>query len=162
MFRKMRRFKQEMDHDSCVKLIEGQTHGVLSVIGDDGYPYGVPLSYVFDGHDFYFHCALQGHKLDAIMRDPKVSFTIVGKDQIVPEEYTTYFQSVIAFGTMERLDGEKKKASLSLLGNHYTPGDENGVKEEIEKTLPRVCVLQMHVAYMSGKQARELMKASNH
>ena len=98
MFREMRRKKQQMSGDACDELLFRGTSGVLALSGDDGYPYAVPISYVYDGEKIYFHCAKSGHKLDAIKRNPKASFCVIGQDQIVPEEYTTYFRSVIAFG----------------------------------------------------------------
>lgn len=85
------------------------TSGVLAVSGDDDYPYAVPLSYVYDGHKIYFHGAKAGHKLDSIVKNPKASFCVIDKDQIVPDEYTTYFRSVIVFGTIRILHDEAEK-----------------------------------------------------
>ena len=88
---------------------------MLAVLGDSGYPYAVPLSYVYAEGRLYFHCAKTGHKLDSIARDPRVSFCVVDQDQIVPEEYTTYFRSVIVFGRASVIDddeGRRKAAEL--------------------------------------------------
>ena len=103
MFRGMRRKKQALSPEECAAVLAHGTAGVLALSGYDGYPYAVPLSYVFDGGRLYFHCAKAGHKLDAIRQNNRASFCVVGQDQIVPEEYTTYFKSVIIFGTMAAL-----------------------------------------------------------
>ena len=104
-------------------LYEG-TSGVLALSGDDGYPYAVPLSYVYDGGKIYFHCAKAGHKLDAIKRDEKASFCVIGQDQVVPEEYTTYFRSVIVFGKIQIIEDEtKKRQAIEKLAVKYTPED---------------------------------------
>ena len=98
MFREMRRFKQLLPNEESVRILENATSGVLAVLGDGGYPYTVPMSYIYSNNKLYFHCAKTGHKLDAIAACPKASFCVVETDRIVPEEYTTYFRSVVAFG----------------------------------------------------------------
>lgn len=80
MFRLMRRGRQALPPKECREILSRGTCGVLSVLGDGGYPYGVPLSYVYDGESIYFHCAKEGHKLDAIRQNDKVSFCVVGQD----------------------------------------------------------------------------------
>ena len=95
MFREMRRKRQALSPGDCAAVLCRGTSGVLAVAGDGGYPYAVPLSYGYDGEKLYFHCAKAGHKLDAIRRSPKVSFCVIDQDRVVPEEYTTYFRSVI-------------------------------------------------------------------
>lgn len=107
MFREMRLKRQLLSKEDTQKVLYQGTSGVLAVSGDDDYPYAVPLSYVYDGHKIYFHGAKAGHKLDSIVKNPKASFCVIDKDQIVPDEYTTYFRSVIvlerfAFFTMKQ------------------------------------------------------------
>lgn len=109
--------------------------------GDDGYPYGVPLNYVYDEQagKIYFHSARDGHKLDAIRREPKVSFCVVGKNQLVPEEFTTYFTSVIAFGRATVLtDDREREAALRLLSEKYVKASKERVDAEIAKSFPAV------------------------
>ena len=106
MFREMRRKKQQLPQEICADILYQGTSGVLALYGDGGYPYAVPISYVYDGEKVYFHCAKYGHKLDAIKREPKASFCVIDQDQIIPEEYTTYFRSVIVFGTMRIINDE--------------------------------------------------------
>ena len=104
-------------------MLQQGTSGVLSLLGDNGYPYGVPLSYVYHNGKLYFHCAQAGHKLDAIRREEKCSFCVIVQDQVVPEKYTTYFRSVIAFGKVRILENiEEKQAALEALGERFNPG----------------------------------------
>ena len=112
MFREMRRKKQVLPEEVCTSILNRGTSGVLALMGDEGYPYAVPMSYVYDDGKLYFHCAKEGHKLDAVRRCSKASFCVIDQDQIVPEEYTTYFRSVILFGTIRILEGEVRYASL--------------------------------------------------
>ena len=109
MFRTMRRKKQEMSRDRCREVLERGTSGVLAVLGDEGYPYAVPLSYVYKDSNIYFHCAKSGHKTDAIAKNNKVSFCVIDQDAVIPEEYTTNYRSVIVFGKTRILEGEEKE-----------------------------------------------------
>ena len=84
MFRKLRRIRQALSTSDCAAILKKGTSGVLALSGDDGYPYAVPLSYVYDGSALYFHGAKAGHKLDAIRRDCRASFCVIDQDQIIP------------------------------------------------------------------------------
>ena len=124
MFRDMRRKNQLLPQEEAEAILRQGTSGVLSLLGDGGYPYGVPLSYVYHNGKLYFHCAKAGHKLDAIRREGKCSFCVIGQDQVVAEKYITLFRSVIAFGQVRVLedDGEKR-AALEPWGSGSTPGN---------------------------------------
>lgn len=97
MFREMRRKRQLLPTEESVAILERMTNGTLALHGDDGYPYAVPVSYVYADGKIYFHSAMQGHKVDAILRNDKVSFCVVEQDEVKPAEFTTYFRSVIVF-----------------------------------------------------------------
>lgn len=161
MFRGMRRKKQALSPEECAAVLAQGTAGVLALSGDDGYPYAVPLSYVFDEGRLYFHCAKAGHKLDAIQQDNRASFCVVGQDQIVPEEYTTYFKSVIVFGTMRILeDASEKRAAIEKLAAKYAPDDTAEHRSQvIDREWGPLCILEMTVEHMTGKEAIELAKA---
>ena len=163
MFREMRRKKQQMSGDACDELLFRETSGVLALSGDDGYPYAVPISYVYDGEKIYFHCAKSGHKLDAIKRNPKASFCVIGQDQIVPEEYTTYFRSVIAFGTIRILeDDHEKMDAIEKLAVKYAPEDTpESRKNTIEREWTPLCMLEMTIDHLTGKEAKELKRNSS-
>ena len=159
MFREMRRRKQLLSKEECEAVLNRGTSGVLAVDGDEGYPYAVPLSYVYENSKLYFHCAKQGHKLDAIKRNEKVSFCVIDDDNIVPEEYTTYFRSVIVFGKARILEdeGEKRKA-MEILAAKYSPDHEEGRMKEIDREFNLLKMIELTVEHMSGKEAIEYVK----
>ena len=142
-------------------MLDRGTSGVLAVHGDDGYPYAVPLSYAYEDGKLWFHCARTGHKLDAILRDPKVSFCVVDRDQVVPLEYTTYFRSVILFGKARVLeDPVEVRAALDKLALRYTPEDsEDHRAAMMTKWMPTVTMVEVTVEHLSGKEAIELVRS---
>ena len=160
MFREMRRKKQLLSRDESLEILDRATSGVLAVDGDDGYPYAVPISYVRHSDKIFFHCAGSGHKLDAIARNPKVSFCVTDRDDIVPEEITTYFRSVIVFGTIHILeDAAEKRSAREILSARYSPDHERERREEIDKLFKQTCVLELAIEHMTGKEAFELVRA---
>ena len=158
MFRKMRRFGQQLSHEACEEILQRATSGVLAVSGDDGYPYAVPLSYVYRDGRLYFHCAVEGHKLDAIRHSDKASFCVIDQDEVVPERYTTHYRSVIAFGRVRILEGDEKRRSIEWLADRYAPGETERGRQEAESAWNRLCMLEMRVEHMTGKQAIELVQ----
>ena len=130
---------------------------MLAVSGDGGYPYAVPLSYVWKDGKLYFHWATAGHKLDAVRRDSRASFCVVDQDRVVPEEYTTYYRSVIVFGRVRLLDdpAEKRRAA-ELLAEKYRPGFPEEMAAEIDGAWERLCAAELTAELVTGKQAREL------
>ena len=160
MFREMRRKKQQLTQEETMVILREGTSGVLSLTGDEGCPYGVPLSYVYDGDKLYFHCAKEGHKIDAIRKNPKASFCVIAQDEIVPEKYTTCYRSVIAFGSVRILENEgEKRRAIEELALKYAPEDsEENRQNYIEKDWEPLCMLEMTVEHLSGKEAIELVR----
>lgn len=160
MFRKMRRAKQALDAEAVSEILRRGSSGVLALSGDDGYPYAVPLSYVYDGEKLYFHCAKEGHKLDLIRRNPKASFCVIDQDKVVPEEYTTYYRSVIAFGRIRALDDPaEKRAAIEILALKYAPEDTAERREAfIEREWAPLHMLEMRLEHVTGKAAIELFR----
>lgn len=159
MFREMRRKKQVLPADESIAVLSRGTSGVLAVSGDGGYPYAVPLSYVYHDGKIFFHCAGSGHKLDAIAGNSKASFCVIDQDEVVPQEYTTYFRSVIAFGNARVLEDEaEKRSALEILAARYSPDHEEGRLREIDKLLKQTCVVELAVEHLSGKESIELVK----
>jgi len=160
MFRSMRRSRQALTAEQTEQILKRNTSGVLAVRGDEGWPYAVPLSYVYTEGRIYFHCAKAGHKLDAIAREERVSFCVIDRDEIVPEKYTTYFRSAIVFGRAQVVEDEaERRAALSAIAAKYAPGDPEGREKEAADSLSRVCLLRLTPEYMSGKEAIELVRA---
>lgn len=159
MFRKMRRFKQQLSESEVLDVLERGSSGVLAVLGDDDYPYAVPLSYVYDDGKIYFHSATQGHKLDAVKKHKKASFCVIDHDQVMPDEDTTYFRSVIAFGQTRLLDDDaEKRAAIEKLSCKYSKNLSERSLKEIEREFRRFSVIELSIEHMSGKEARELRK----
>ena len=160
VFREMRRKRQQMAEAECVSVLEKNTSGVLALSGDGGYPYAVPLSYVFDAGKIYFHCAKTGHKIDAIQKNSRASFCVVDQDKIIPEKYTTHFRSVIVFGQIHIIDCEKeKRGAIEKLAVKYAPNDsEAGRQQAIDREWALLCMLRMDIEHMTGKEAIELVK----
>lgn len=153
----MRRFKQLLSEEDAKEILTQGTNGVLSLVDADGTPYGVPLNYVYDGGQFiYFHSAVEGHKIDCIHAQPCCSFCVVGQDRIVPEEFTSYFRSVIVKGRIHRAsEPEETLKGLLLLCKKYAPGLNPDA--EIAKHLGHVAVLRLDIEGITGKEAIELV-----
>ena len=159
MFREMRRKKQQLTDEECLAILDGATSGVLALLGDDGYPYGVPLSFVRLGSTLVFHSAATGHKVDALRAHPKASFTVIAQDKVVPSEYNTHFKSVIAFGKARIVDDPtEKRALLEALGNHYWPGHPEELEAEIAPRFDRMHVIAFEIEHLTGKQSLALME----
>ena len=161
MFRPMRRNKQQLSPAQCDAILNAGSNGVLAVAGDDGYPYAVPLSYVYAGGRLYFHCAKSGHKLDALRRCDKASFCVIGQDEVVPKRYTTHYRSVIAFGHVREITGDaEKRAAALLLARKYAPDAPDAAHNaEIDKDWAPLCVLELVPDHITGKEAIELVRA---
>ena len=160
MFREMRRKNQLLSDEISREILKKNTSGVLSLMGDEGYPYGVPLSYVLVGDKIFFHCAKEGHKIDAIRREEKASFCVIDQDKIVSEEYTTYFRSVIAFGKAHILESDEEKMNaIRILTRKYS-GDqgEEGIDKEIGKHFANLCMIQFDIEHLTGKESIELVR----
>lgn len=159
MFREMRRKKQKLSKEECDRILYNGTSGVLALHGDDGYPYAVPVSYVYNGEKLLFHSAKNGHKIDAIIKNAAASFCVIDQDQIVPEEYTTYFRSIIAFGRIRILeDATEKRSAIEKLAVKYAPDDtaENR-NNAIDREWKLLCMMEMEIEHLTGKQAIEMI-----
>lgn len=160
MFREMRRSKQQLSDAESIEILLRGTSGVLALTGDDGYPYAVPLSYVYREGVLWFHCAVTGHKLDAVRQNDKVSFCVIDRDQVIPEKLTSAYRSVIIFGRARVVENEaEKRRAARWLGEKYDPADSSGMDREIAGALPRMSVLRLDIEHMTGKEGRELTLA---
>ena len=156
--REMRRFSQALTLAECGAVLERCTSGVLAVTGDGGWPYAVPLSYVWQDGKLYFHWAVAGHKLDAIRADDRASFCVIDQDQILPEAYTTCYRSVIVFGRARVVeDPQEKRRAIEALSQKYRPGFEADMVAEIDGAWERFCMVELSAQQVTGKQAKELM-----
>lgn len=160
MFREMRRFRQALPREACEEILRRRGTGVLAVLGDEDYPYAVPLNFVYLDGRLYFHCACAGHKLDAIARSSKVSFCVIDHDEVLDEKLTTLFRSVIVFGRASIVedDGEKR-AAVTALSRKLAPAQPaERIDQEIAGDWQRLCIVRIDVDHMSGKQCVEYLK----
>lgn len=155
----MRRIKQQLTQEECEKILERGRTGVLAVLGDDGYPYTVPINYYYTDGKIYLHCAKSGHKLDAIRSNPKVSFCVVERDDILQEKFTTLFKSAVAFGKAEILaDKEEMRSSVTALAEKYCSDFLDEVPAEVERGFDILCMIKINIEHLTGKQGKELIK----
>lgn len=158
MFREIRKKKNEMDQESTEKLLKEGKRGVLAVNGDDGYPYGIPINYLYDEENqkIYFHGSRKGHKVDAIKSSDKVCFTVIGDEVFKDESWAPYVQSVVVFGRCELV--EVKENAMDLLKKFamkYYPS-EDLVMDEISRSGMAVQMFEISVEHKSGKEVQEL------
>lgn len=151
MFRKMRRHRQELSKEECIEILTDEPRGVLALLGDDDYPYALPMSHVYVDGKIYFHGAQKGHKLDAVRKYPKASYCVVDKGVKNEGEWWYTFKSVIVFGRIRTLtDSNEKIEKLTYLGDKFFPTHEETVSE-IDKLLDKTEVFEIDIEHMSGK-----------
>lgn len=154
-FRKMRRFKQALPYEECEEILRGEPRGVLSVLGENGYPYGFPMDFVYEDGKLYFHCAKVGHKLDALRACDRVSFCVMDRGFRKEGDWALNIRSVIIFGRIRFIeDPEETIERVRHLGLKYYPTRES-VEEEIRQAGARVQILELTIDHMTGKLVNE-------
>ena len=157
MFRKMRRFKQEISKEECIEILTNEKRGVLSMLGDDGYPYGIPLNHYYDKNDncLYFHGAKEGHKIDSIKNCNKVSYCVYEKGVKKENHWSLNVRSVIVFGKMHFVEDIDmcREIGRNIWWKFGT--DEKELEEEINRSLSRVLCLKLEIEHMTGKLVNE-------
>ncbi len=151
--RTMRRKDKEIETDEAISLLTKCEYGVLSTVGNDGQPYGVPLNYAYKDNCIYFHCALTGHKIDNIDNNPKVSFCTVGDTKVLPSEFSTNYMSVVVFGVASEVQGAERYNALVLLLEKFSPEFIGEGKKYIEKKDKATRVFKIEIQHISGKRA---------
>jgi nitroimidazol reductase NimA-like FMN-containing flavoprotein (pyridoxamine 5'-phosphate oxidase superfamily) len=153
MFKAMRRDEKLLTEEEAHAILLEGDEGVLATVGEDDYPYAVPLNYALHAGCIYFHCARSGHKLDNIRHNPKVSFCVVGSSQVVPAKFSTIFESVVLFGIAEEVDGEDKKAGLDALIRKYAGDHLAAGKKYIDSAFEKTRVFRIRITHLTGKGA---------
>ena len=156
-FRSSRRKKREISVDMAEKLLMSERRGVFAVNGDGGYPYAIPVNYVYDKENqkIYFHGARIGHKVDSLKKCDKVCFTVYGNESIKEEEWAPFVQSVVIFGRCKLIyEAENSDFKLRSLAKKYYP-DEASINEEIAKYGNAVQMYEITIEHMSGKEIQE-------
>ena len=150
----IRRKDREITKQEATKLLESAEYGVLSTVGEDKQPYGVPLSYVYKNDSIYFHCALSGHKLDNIKTNAKVSFCVVGNTRVLPEKFATEYESAVVFGVATEVVYAERHDALLWLLEKYSPSFIEEGKQYINQKDKTTKVIKIKISDISGKARR--------
>ena len=154
-FRPIRRFRQAASEEECLFVLQTAPRGILSVMGENGYPYGLPINYTFLDGKIFFHCAKDGHKLDAIRAHDKVSFTVLSEPVKNEGEWWNCFTSVIVFGRIREVtDPVQASSLLRALAARYFPADYD-IEADIRRNGPKALLLELTIDHMTGKHVRE-------
>ena len=156
MFRKMRRFKQQISNEDCIRILREQPRGILSMIGENGYPYGIPMNHLYmdDGH-IYFHSAKEGHKIDALAKCNKVSYCVYDEGYRRDGEWALNINSVVVFGRIDTVEDEEKKREICIRLVKKFTDDEDFLENELKNAFPRVNILELIPEHMTGKLVNE-------
>ena len=157
MFRNLTRIKQQLPPEECIRLLQQQPRGVLSLLGDDGYPYGLPIDHWYNSEDgqIYFHSGMQGHKVDAIRRCDKASFCIYDEGCRPQGDWALSIRSVIVFGRVRIVEDQAKAIELTRrLSCKYT-SDSAFIEDEIRKYGHETLVFTVIPEHITGKITRE-------
>ncbi len=157
MFRPMRRFKQQLKESDCIAVLKTEKRGVLSMLGEDGYPYGIPMNHWYCPEDgkLYFHGAKSGHKIDAITKCSKVSYCVYDAGYRREGEWALNVRSVVVFGQIGFVADEKKAREIGENLLRKFTDDEAYIRNEIENALPRAQCLELTIDHMTGKLVNE-------
>ncbi len=158
MFRELRRKKQLLSEQETLRVLEEGKTGIVGVLGDDGYPYTVPINYVSLENKIYFHSAKKGHKVDAIAKEPKVSMTVVEKDDVVSREFTTYFRSIQLFGKAYVVEDEaERNVAFRALCEKFSGADLDRYEEIMSKEAAAAAIVRIDIEHITGKESMELV-----
>lgn len=152
--RDIRRKDRATGTREATELLANGEYGVLSTAGEDGQPYCVPMSYAYKDNCLYFHCALNGHKIENIAYNPRVSFCVVGKTKVLPEKFATEYESAVAFGTASEVMGDERYGALLLLLEKYSPEFIEEGKKYIGEKDHATRVFKIAIDHISGKARR--------
>ena len=159
MFREMRRKNQLLSNEDIRAVMDRCTNGVLACFGDEDYPYAVPVNYVYYNDKIYFHSAKEGHKIDSINKNSKVSFAVVDEDTIVSKEYTSYFRSAVAFGRARIVEGDEWYEAFRALVEKYSGELPDEDKQKEINGCSRALIVAVDIDHITGKEALELVSA---
>ena len=157
MFRELTRKKQELSREECVRILQTEKRGVLSVNGEDGYPYGTPMNHWYNAEDgkLYFHCGRAGHRLDALQRSGKASFCVYDGGCCEQGDWALRFKSVILFGEIEIIDDPARVVEITAKLCRKFTQDEAYIKAEIAQHAHRTLLLAMTPLHICGKSVKE-------
>lgn len=152
MLKEMRNSKRQLQNEDIIRILNEGEYGILGTVGENQYPYTTPLSYVYINNAIYFHGALEGHKIDNIKFNDKVSFCVVGKTKTLPEKFSTIYESVVIFGKVTTLIEEKEKKSILIaLIDKYSSGFKKEGLEYIDRAIDKTNVIKINIEQVTAK-----------
>lgn len=154
MFREMRRFKQLLSKEEIRAVMDRCTNGILACMGDEDYPYAIPLSFVYFKDKIYFHSGKAGHKIDAILKNPKVSFAVVDEDTIVSKDYTSLYRSVVAFGKARIAEDDEGQEAFRAFVEKYSGDQPQESKDQEISECSNAYLVAIDVEHITGKEAK--------
>ena len=154
-FRKLLRSRQQLSEEECFEILKQQKRGVLSVNGDEGYPYGMPMNHYYEDGYLYFHGGRMGHKIDALRNDPKASYCVYDEGYRNEDEWYLNIRSVIIFGKVEFIEDEEKVKEISRKLSYKFTADDTYIEEEITKSLKNTLMFALKIEHISGKIVKE-------
>lgn len=157
MFRPMRRWKQQLSDEECIAILKNEPRGILSVLGDDGYPYGIPMNhwYCEDDGKLYFHGAKEGHKIDAISKCDKVSYCVHDEGYREDGQWPLHIKSVVVFGKIQPVTDDAKVLEICTHLCQKFTDDKAYLEHELKHSLPKVLCLALTPEHMTGKLVKE-------
>ena len=160
MFPKMRRIRQQMTDQAAISVLENAKTGVLAVIGENGYPYPVPMNFAYLDGKIYLHSANTGHKIDAIRKNDKVSFLVIDKDDVIEDKLTTAYRSVVVFGRARLISDDREK--LALIRRFALKYSKNmpAIQADIDENFSSLSLIEIIPEHITGKEGMEIIKNS--
>ncbi len=157
MFRELVRKNKQLSNESCIELLKSETRGVLSVLGDDDYPYGMPMNFWYNEEDgnIYFHCGNIGHRLEALQKHNKVSFCVFNQGEKEENEWAYKVKSVIIFGKIEIINDMEQIIDIVTKLSYRFIQDDEYIKEEIRLHGHRTLLMKLSPEHMCGKLVTE-------
>lgn len=152
-FKPLRRKDRALKEDEALEILAKSNYGVLCVF-DGNYPYGIPVNYVYEDGFIYIHSAKEGHKIESIRSFDRVCFTVVGNSQVVENEFSTKYESVVVFGTADILRDEQVIPALRKLAQKYSPHYTNEAERIIQDSFEDVAVIRIEIEHVQGKANR--------
>ena len=156
-FREVARKKNAITKEECIQLLKEQKRGVLSLIGDEGYPYGIPLNHYYQESDgkLYFHSGKKGHKIDAMLNNNKASYCVIDEGFREDGDWAFYFKSVVVFGRIEIIDDREKIYDISRKLSLKFTDDAGYIEHEIKNSGPGTFMFALVPEHMTGKKVHE-------
>jgi len=151
----MRRSDRKTDKKEALRILSSGEYGVLSTVRPDNQPYGVPLNFCVINECIYFHSAPEGHKIDVFIQNPKVSFCVVGKTKILPEKFSTAYESTIVFGLLTEAFENEKQQALEGLVNKYSPEYCKEGLKYIKSMAQKTKVFKIEIKSITGKSRKK-------